>query len=356
MNVEELDYHLPQDRIAQFPARRRDQSRLMVLRRDTGELWHGRFKDIVKWVQKGDLIVVNDTRVIPARIFGVREDTGGRVEVLLCQPLSVDRRPLPPIREVGAFKANTWECMVRVRGHIGPSTEIDFGDGIQALITRTNDGWVAQFEGTKDILSFLRKKGQVPLPPYVSRRADMRDARRYQTVFARREGSIAAPTAGLHFNRTVLKALESRGVRIATVTLQIGPGTFRPIRAAKVEDHRIHPEYIEINEECCRLWQETRNTGGRVIAVGTTVVRALESAVRGDGTLMPYTGFTSLYILPGHEFRAIDAMVTNFHLPRTTLLAMVMAFAGREKIMKAYSEAVRLGYRFYSYGDAMFIC
>lgn len=354
MDLQELDYHLPQDRIAQFPSRRRDEARLLVLRRGTGEIWHGRFRDLVGWLTPRDLLVVNDTRVIPARLSG-EKDTGGRVEILLCEPLTEAGEALPLIPEAGAFRHDTWSCLARMAGRLREGTQVHFGAGVKGVLFRWAESWVIRFSGLGDLRSFLRRRGQVPLPPYVARRPDSRDRRRYQTVFARREGSIAAPTAGLHFNRAVLKRLEKAGVRRTSITLQVGVGTFFPVRTSVVEEHRMHPEYVEVGQECCEAWRRAREQGGRVIAVGTTVVRALESAVSQDG-LAPYRGFTSLFITPGYSFKAVDAMVTNFHLPRTTLLAMVMAFAGREPIRMAYHEAIRLAYRFYSYGDAMFIC
>lgn len=355
MELHELDYHLPQDRIAQFPSRRRDHARLLVLQKSSGEISHGRIKDIVKWLRKGDLLVFNDTRVIPARLYGIRKDTCGRVEILLCQPLSQDGSRVPPTVEAGAFNYTRWQCLVRARGKIEEKVAVDLGDGVEGVVERKADEWILELNGVRNVLSFLKRRGLVPLPPYVARPPQVWDKRRYQTVLARRDGSIAAPTAGLHFTRGLLKRLEEAGVRIGKITLQVGLGTFRAVRTPRVEDHEVDPEYVEVGQECCELWAKTKEEGGRVVAVGTTVVRALETAAAADRGLKPYGGFTSLSIYPGYTFKAIDALVTNFHLPRTSLLALVMAFAGKEKVRMAYEDAIRRGYRFYSYGDAMLI-
>jgi S-adenosylmethionine:tRNA ribosyltransferase-isomerase len=354
MKLEELDYHLPGNLIAQFPSRRRDESRLLVLKKESGETWHGRFRDLVGWLNGDDLLVVNDTKVFRARLWG-QKHTGGKVEVLLCEPLSEKGEPLPPILEAGAFKSLTWKCLVRSSGRILEGTQLSFGSKARGTLYRGADSWIIEFTGVGDLLFFLRRHGQVPLPPYVARRPDRRDQSRYQTVFAKREGSVAAPTAGLHFNKAVLQKLKQLGVGWANITLQVGMGTFLPVRTVTLEEHRMHPEYVEVNGACCEAWVRTRQQGGRVIAVGTTVVRALESAVGQNGFLAPYKGFTNLFVKPGYCFKAVDALLTNFHLPRTSLLALVMAFAGRDKVIKAYGEAIGMGYRFYSYGDAMFI-
>ncbi len=354
MQIEELDYHLPGSLIAQFPSRRRDESRLLVLSKENGNIWHGRFRDLVKWLCPNDLLVFNDTKVFPARLWG-QKDTGGKVEILLCEPLSESGDPLPPLQETGAFRSLVWKCLVRPSWRLSEGTELSFGLKVKGTLYRRAEYWIIEFTGVKDLLSFLRRHGQVPLPPYVGRRPNSRDRSRYQTLFAKREGSIAAPTAGLHFNKSVLQKLKESGVLWTSITLQVGIGTFFPVRAKSLEEHRMHPEYVEVSESCCKAWLKTRRQGGRVVAVGTTVVRALESAMGQGQTLSPYRGFTDLFLKPGCSFKAIDALLTNFHLPRTSLLALVMAFAGKEKIRKAYEEAISLGYRFYSYGDAMLI-
>lgn len=355
MRLQELDYHLPGNLIAQFPSRRRDESRLLVLERESGEMRHCRFRDLARWLRSSDLLVVNDTKVFRARLWG-QKDTGGKVEVLLCEPLSVSGEPLPPIQEAGAFKTLNWKCLVRSSGRLKEGTQLSFGSRVKGTLHRDANSWMIEFTGVRDLPFFLSRHGQVPLPPYVARRPDRRDQSRYQTLFAKREGSIAAPTAGLHFNKAVLQRLKELGVGWASITLQVGMGTFIPVRTGTLEEHHMHQEYMEVSGDCCEAWLRTRQQGGRVIAVGTTVVRALESAVGADGLLAPYRGFTDLFVKPGHCFKAVDALLTNFHLPRTSLLALVMAFAGRDKVRKAYEEAIAKGYRFYSYGDAMFIC
>lgn len=355
MDVQEFDYDLPRDRIAQYPLAKRDDSRLLVLGRDTGDIHHVWFRDLLSWLAQGDLLVVNDTRVIPGRLFG-RKPSGGKVEILLYEPLSSGGMPVPPIEDSGAFNALTWRCLVRGGTRMGDGTEIIFTDTIRGVLRRQgNDGWSIHFSGTEDLRSLMDEMGKVPLPPYIQRESIPLDRERYQTMFARKDGSIAAPTAGLHFTDDLLNRLRDRGVNLTSVTLQVGVGTFLPVRTAQVEDHVMQQEYVEVSEPSCRAWQETKTRGGRVIAVGTTTVRALESAVDDRGQLTPFRGFTPLFIFPGYRFRATDALVTNFHLPRSTLLMLVMAFAGKELIRKAYDEAIEHGYRFYSYGDAMLI-
>jgi S-adenosylmethionine:tRNA ribosyltransferase-isomerase len=245
---------------------------------------------------------------------------------------------------------------VRCGGKLRDGTEVIFDDAVRGVLHLDGDGrWRIRFSGAEDLRSWMDRMGEVPLPPYIQREAAPLDRERYQTLFARKDGSIAAPTAGLHFTEDLVGRLKTQGVRITSVTLQVGVGTFLPIRATRVEDHVMHQEYVEVSDTSCRVWDETRARGGRVIAVGTTTVRALESAVDERGRLTPFRGFTPLYIFPGHRFRAIDGLVTNFHLPRSTLLMLVMAFAGKDRIKRAYEAALEQGYRFYSYGDAMLI-
>jgi S-adenosylmethionine:tRNA ribosyltransferase-isomerase len=355
MDVQDFDYALPRERIAQYPPPRRDDSRLLVLCRNTGDIHHARFQDLLSWLSTRDLLVVNDTRVVPARLCG-RRTSGAKVEILLCEPLSPEGHPLPPTEESGAFQALTWRCLVRSGEKLRAGTEIVFDDATRGVLQHREDGaWRILFSGAADLRALMDRAGQVPLPPYVQREPTPIDRVRYQTLFARKEGSIAAPTAGLHFTEELLDRLKGHGVRLTSVTLQVGIGTFRPVRTSRVEDHVMHQEFVEVGKRCCRAWRETRMRGGRVIAVGTTTVRALESAVDHRGRLMPFRGFTRLFIFPGYGFRAIDALVTNFHLPKSTLLMLVMAFAGKDQIKRAYEEAIRRGYRFYSYGDAMLI-
>jgi S-adenosylmethionine:tRNA ribosyltransferase-isomerase len=355
MDITEFDFPLPQELIAQFPQTPREESRLLVLHRSSGEIHHSKFIELDRWLREGDLLVVNDTRVIHARVKA-RKPTGGRVEVLLCEPVDEQDRPLEKIDRQRIAKAARWRCLVRARGRLNDGTHLTWEGSKEGILRRARDGrWVVELKGVEDVVEWLRDVGRVPLPPYIKREPTDEDAKRYQTIFARRDGSIAAPTAALHFSETVVRRLREKGVRIAAVTLHVGVGTFSPVRAKRVEEHHMESEYLEVNEELCRLHRETRKAGGRVIAVGTTTVRAMESAADSTGELHPYEGYTSLFIIPGYEFKAIDGLITNFHLPRSTPLMLVMAFAGREPIMQAYSEAIERRYRFFSYGDAMLI-
>ncbi len=355
MDVRQFDYHLPRERIAQFPSEERDQSRLLVLERDSGKVHHVLFHHLVDWMDPGDLLVLNDTRVIPARLRG-RRPSCGKVELLLLEPLSPTGSPIFPTEDPGAFRSKTWRCLVRCRGRLRDGEEVEFGEGARGVLRGSQGhGWLVEFSGVEDLRELMERLGETPLPPYIRRPAQDLDQRRYQTLYAKRDGSVAAPTAGLHFTDRVFEGLEEKGVRRTWVTLQVGVGTFSPVRVERVEDHRMHPEFVEVGQECCLAWEETRNSGGRVIAVGTTTVRALESALDDGGRLRPFRGLTSLFIIPGHRFGAVDGLITNFHLPRSTLLMMVVAFAGRDPVMNAYREAIEKGYRFYSYGDAMFI-
>jgi S-adenosylmethionine:tRNA ribosyltransferase-isomerase len=355
MDIHDFDYHLPPDRIAQFPSLKRDEARLMVLSRDTGEICHSRFGDLSRWFEPSDLLVVNDTQVIPARLRG-RKASGGRVEIFLTEPLSPDGEPVPPLESSGAFGLLTWGCRIRCSGRPFEGMEVILDGGDRGFVHhRGEGGWHIKFSGGEDLRAILERCGEVPLPPYIRRSPVPSDRHRYQTMYARKEGSIAAPTAGLHFSEELIAAIERKGVHRACITLQVGEGTFLPVKTSSVEDHPIHREYVEVEEPCCRRWSETRSRGGRVFAVGTTTVRALESAVRQGEGVAPFRGFTSLFIRPGYRFQAVDALITNFHLPRSTLLMLVMAFAGMEQTRRAYAEAIEYGYRFYSYGDAMLI-
>jgi len=355
MDVREFEYHLPRERIAQFPSEERDQSRLLVLERDTGRVHHALFHHLAEWLDPGDLLVLNDTRVIPARLRG-RRRSGGSVELLLLEPLSPSGETISPTGDPAAFRARNWTCLVRCRGRLREGEQVAFGDGVCGELRRHGEeGWSVEFSGVGDLRELMGRLGEMPLPPYIRRPSRNLDEERYQTLYAKRDGSVAAPTAGLHFTDRVFRELHGKGVRFAFLTLQVGVGTFSPVKVQRVEDHRMHPEYVEVGQECCRAWDETRRAGGRVIAVGTTTVRALESAVDEEGNLRPFRGYTSLFIFPGHLFRAVDGLVTNFHLPRSTLLMLVVAFGGRDPVMGAYREAIERGYRFYSYGDAMLI-
>jgi S-adenosylmethionine:tRNA ribosyltransferase-isomerase len=338
------DYDLPREQIAQHPAVPRDSARLLVLDRATGRLAHAVFRDIGRFLRAGDLLVVNNTRVFPARTVGERH-TGGKVEVFF-------------LREVAA---NQWEVLVRCGGNPRPGEFILLEDERLSvrLLERTREGhWRVSLKPGVNLLETLDKLGRVPLPPYIKRPAehqrDAADRARYQTVYARSVGAVAAPTAGLHFTTELLDRLRGQGVETAQVTLHVGPGTFRPITSKDVREHRIHAEYYEIAEAAAEAVNRARQDGRRVIAVGTTTCRALESAAE-EGRLRSIAGRTDLFIHPPYTFGLVDGMVTNFHLPRSSLLVMIAAFAGRERVLRAYESARAEGYRFYSYGDAMLI-
>ncbi len=351
MRLSDFDYDLPPERIAQEPASERDGSRLMVLDRD-GALLHRRFADLPEFLEERDLVVLNDTRVIPARLRG-RKPSGGALEVLL------DRPEESETAHNGRFLSR-WRCLMQAARPLraGGAAELP-QTGRLRVIERTAGGLCrVELDLPRPWPDYLESCGEVPLPAYIRRDpADPRfsvDRERYQTVFARQAGAVAAPTAGLHFTPRLLERIERKGVRTARITLHVGPGTFLPVRTEEVERHRMLAERFQVPADTAAAIRACRDRGGRVVAVGTTVVRALESAAR-DGEVRAGEGETDLFIRPGHRFAAVDALVTNFHLPRSTLLLLVCAFAGRERILAAYAEAVRLGYRFYSYGDAVFI-
>jgi len=330
-------YELPPGLIAQHPLPERSASRLLCLDGSTGAVADRGFRDLPGLLQEGDLLVFNDTRVVPARLHG-RKETGGAVEFLVERILD-EHRAL-----VHARASKPWR----------PGMRALFAEGVEALvIEREGELLKVEFPGVK-LLDFLHSHGHVPLPPYIARDDEGEDRERYQTVYARVPGAIAAPTAGLHFDAELLETLRQRGVRSAYVTLHVGAGTFQPVREDDIRNHVMHGEYVEVSDETCRAVAETHARGGRVIAVGTTAVRSLEAAAM-DGMLKPKAGETALFIYPGYAFRVVDAMVTNFHLPESTLLMLVCAFAGRERVLAAYRHAVEQQYRFFSYGDAMFV-
>lgn len=341
MRVDEFDYQLPPELIAQEPVEPRHSSRLLVLHRLDGRLEDRWFPDIVDYLRPGDCLVLNDTRVRRARLIGERP-TGGRAEFLLLGP---------------AGEPDTWEVLVRPGRRVRPGTTVRFGDGVleaQVLKTTAAGGRIVRFDHAgDDLAAALNRLGRVPLPPYITR--DLADDERYQTVYAVEEGSAAAPTAGLHFTPDLLGSIRERGVDVVTLTLHVGLGTFRPVRTERVEDHRMHEEYFRLEAGAAARVNSARSAGGRIIAVGTTVTRALESAAAEDGTVHPYEGRTAMFIYPGYRFRAVDVLLTNFHLPRSTLLMLVSAFAGVVATRQAYEEAVRRRYRFFSFGDAMLI-
>jgi S-adenosylmethionine:tRNA ribosyltransferase-isomerase len=344
LRVEAFDFDLPSENIAQFPAARRDGSRLLRLHRSTGVAEHHRFDELPQMLRAGDLLVINDTRVLPAQLIG-RKGSGGRVELLLLE------------RE-GA--SAIWKALMKCSRKPRPGDPLSFDHGLRAtVVQRCGEEWRIEFEGGSSVEQRVRAAGRPPLPPYIRRDAaspgDAQDADRYQTVYAARDGAIAAPTAGLHFTPSLLETLDQRGVGLAAVTLHVGRGTFLPVTVERVESHRMHEEWCEVPAETADAIRRTRHVGGRVIAVGTTVVRTLESQADAQGDVQSGAQRSSIFIYPGYRFRTIDALITNFHLPRSTLLMLVSAFAGRERVLQAYREAVRLGYRFYSYGDAMLI-
>jgi S-adenosylmethionine:tRNA ribosyltransferase-isomerase len=335
MKTSDFDYDLPESSIAQTPAEPRDSSRLLVLHRNTGKLEHKIFRNIKDYLKPGDLLVLNQTRVIPARIFA-RKESGGRVELLLLR-----RRD-----EV------TWESLVGGKG-LRVGTKIQVENGPRAEILEILDGSERLIKFSESIEPFFSKVGNVPLPPYIHEK--LNDPERYQTVYAREMGSAAAPTAGLHFTTQLLNELIEKGVKIAYITLHVGLDTFAPVNEQNPGEHKIHTEWCELTQETADLIDQTKRSAGRVIAVGTTSVRTLESAAISLASISAYTGATSIFILPGYQFKVVDALITNFHLPKSTLIMLVSAFAGREKILQTYETAIREGYRFYSFGDAMFI-
>ncbi len=342
MKVSLFDYYLPKELIAKYPKEPRDSSRLLVLNRKTGEIEHKVFRQIYDYLKEGDLLVLNDTKVIPARLFGELQ-SGAKVEVLL-------------IRQVEPL---TWEVMARPARKLKPGKRVFFDRELSAEVVKyLGEGRrLLRFkvEGENTFMEKVYQLGHVPLPPYVEREDTEEDRERYQTVFAVKEGSVAAPTAGLHFTKELLSKLKEKGVIIKNITLHVGPGTFKPVKTEEVEDHQMDYETYQIPQETALEVNKAKEEGRRVVAVGTTVVRTLESAVSEEGKVKAGEGITNLFIYPGYKFKVVDALITNFHLPRSTLLMLVSAFAGRERVLNAYKEAVKLGYRFYSFGDAMFI-
>ena len=344
MDVKDFDYYLPEELIAQTPAQKRDDSRLLVVDRAKGE-WHDKhFYDIIDYLQPGDCLVLNNSKVIPARIFGTKKDTGAAIEFLLIKNLGQDR----------------WQVMVRPGRRIKIGTVVEFGEGVCAEVLEELDGGTRLAHFTYDgiFMELLDKIGSMPLPPYIERPADEGDKERYQTVYSLIDGSVAAPTAGLHFTEELLANIEDKGIALAYVTLHVGIGTFRPVKAERVEDHHMHFEEYVINEETARVINETKRKGGRIISVGTTSTRTLESAAvptEGGFEIKAGSGSTDIFIYPGYEFKMVDALITNFHLPKSTLIMLISALYNREDILRIYQHAVEEKYRFFSYGDAMFI-
>ncbi len=339
MKKSDFYFDLPEELIAQTPLERRDGSRLLHLDKSSGALEHRHFYDLPEYLRAGDCLVLNDSRVLPARLIGSRP-SGGTVELVLLRDLGDGR----------------WECLSRPGRKTRPGQELLFGDGeLRATVEAVAEGGnrIVRFHYEGIFLEVLERLGKMPLPPYI--KAELQDSERYQTVYSRELGSAAAPTAGLHFTEALLEQIRAKGVRVCFVTLHVGLGTFRPVKEEEIEDHPMHSEFCIVPEETARIISETKAAGGRVVAVGTTSCRTLESFAKEDGTLEPSSGWTDIFIYPGYRFKCIDALVTNFHLPESTLIMLVSALAGRENILHAYSVAVQERYRFFSFGDAMMI-
>lgn len=340
MDVKDFDYELPEELIAQDPIPDRDASRLMVLDKETGEITHRIFHDIIDYLEPGDCLVINNTRVLPARLYGVKTDTGAKIEVLLLKRLQDD----------------VWETLVRPGRKCRPGTRLTFGEGkltgeVQEVLPEGNRLIHFSYEGIFE--EVLDELGQMPLPPYITH--ELKDKNRYQTVYAKYDGSAAAPTAGLHFTEELLQKIRDKGIDIAEVTLHVGLGTFRPVKVDKIEDHHMHSEFYIITEEASEKINRAKDTGHRVICTGTTSCRTIESAADETGHLKATSGWTEIFIYPGYRFKILDCLITNFHLPQSTLVMLVSALAGKDHIMAAYQEAIRERYRFFSFGDAMFI-
>ena len=340
MKVEDFDYNLPEELIAQTPLKKRDSSRLLVLDKNTGEIEHKHFKDIINYLNKGDTLVLNDTKVLPARLIGEKEETHAVIEVLLLKNIEND----------------LWECLVKPARRIKEGTIVSFGNNkLKAKCVKVEDEGIRYFEFLYDgiFLEILESLGTMPLPPYIHEK--LSDQSRYQTVYAKEVGSAAAPTAGLHFTKELLKEIESKDVNICYITLHVGLGTFRPVAVEKIEEHKMHSEYYSMSSEVADVLNKTKKTNHNIISVGTTSTRTLETIMQKYNEFRECSGFTDIFIYPGYEFKAIDNLLTNFHLPKSTLVMLVSALAGKDNILNAYNEAIKLKYRFFSFGDAMYI-
>ncbi len=340
MKTEDFDYNLPEELIAQTPLEKRDHSRLLVLDRKTGEMEHKHFEEITDYLGKGDVLVINNTKVLPARLFGVKEDTQAHIELLMLKEVEKD----------------TWQCLMKPAKRIQVGTKITFGDGrLQAkCIEKKEEGigiFVFSYEGI--FLEVLESLGEMPLPPYIHEH--LKDKNRYQTVYAKEVGSAAAPTAGLHFTQNLIEKIKKKGIEIVEITLHVGLGTFRPVQVEEIEKHKMHSEFYSMSEESASKLNQAKKEGRRIIAVGTTSTRTLETIMSLYGEFRPCSGWTDIFIYPSYTFKAIDGLITNFHLPKSTLLMLISSFSTRQIILKAYQEAVRQNYRFFSFGDSMFI-
>ena len=340
MTTEDFDYDLKEELIAQTPLEKRDSSRLLTLNKQNGNIEHKVFTDIIDYLKKGDTLVLNDTKVLPARLIGEKEDTKAVVEILLLKNI----------------KDDIWECLTKPARRIKEGTIITFGNGLlKAECIKEEDEGIRHYKLIYNgiLMEILDKLGTMPLPPYIHEK--LKDQSRYQTVYAKEIGSAAAPTAGLHFTKELLKKIEKKGIKICYITLHVGLGTFRPVSVEKIEEHKMHSEFYSMNQETADILNKTKESGGRIIAVGTTTTRTLESILLKDNKFKACSGWTDIFIYPGFKFKAIDCLITNFHLPKSTLVMLVSALAGRENILNAYKIAVENNYRFFSFGDAMFI-
>ena len=340
MKTDDFDYYLPEELIAQTPLKKRDSSRMLVLDKQNGNIFHKTFSDIIDYLNPGDTLVLNDTKVIPARIIGVKEETGAVIELLLLKNIDV----------------NNWECLTWPAKRVKVGTVISFGDGmLKATCSSVGEEGIRVFSLSYDgiLYEILDKLGTMPLPPYIHEKLE--DQSRYQTVYAKNIGSAAAPTAGLHFTKELLNDIKNKNVNIAYLTLHVGLGTFRPVNVEDVTKHKMHTEYYSISKETCDIINKTKESGNKIVVVGTTSVRVLETVMNRFGELKECSGVTDIFIYPGYKFKIVDNLITNFHLPKSTLVMLVSALAGKDNIMKAYHEAVLNKYRFFSFGDAMFI-
>ena len=340
MKTDDFDYYLPEELIAQTPLKKRDSSRMLVLDKQNGNIFHKTFSDIIDYLNPGDTLVLNDTKVIPARIIGVKEETGAVIELLLLKNID----------------DNNWECLTRPAKRVKVGTVISFGDGmLKATCSSVGEEGIRVFSLSYDgiLYEILDKLGTMPLPPYIHEKLE--DQSRYQTVYAKNIGSAAAPTAGLHFTKELLNDIKNKNVNIAYLTLHVGLGTFRPVNVEDVTKHKMHTEYYSISKETCDIINKTKESGNKIVVVGTTSVRVLETVMNRFGELKECSGVTDIFIYPGYKFKRVDNLITNFHLPKSTLVMLVSALAGKDNIMKAYHEAVLNKYRFFSFGDAMFI-
>lgn len=340
MKVSDFDFYLPEELIAQHPLKERDSSRFMVVDRETGEIEHKVFHDVLDYLEKGDTLVLNNTRVLPARLIGEKEETGGKIEFLLLKRIEGDK----------------WECLAKPGKRAKVGTVFTFGEGKLKAVVREiglEGNRVIEFIYDGIFEQILDELGQMPLPPYIHEKLD--DRERYQTVYSKEKGSAAAPTAGLHFTEELLEKIREKGVNIAFLTLHVGLGTFRPVKVESIDDHVMHSEYYELDEENAKIINDTKERGNRVIAVGTTSTRTLETIGSKEGRVKAQSGWTDIFIYPGYKFNIVDALITNFHLPESTLIMLVSALAGKELIMNAYKKAVEEKYRFFSFGDSMFI-